>query len=285
MDNLKIFEKLKHSRQTWQENQKDYHVIRGVRRPSRTVIGENTKKLVSALFPLTLGPSDLQFSNVENFVAFTINKVLTIYIEQAALEYGLLGCEDDSEEMCKKRAQESVEKFAEALPTIHGLVERDVTSAYRGDPAAKSYDEILMCYPGIHAMIYHRIAHEFYKLGLTLIARIISEISHSETGIDIHPGAQIAGGCFIDHGTGVVIGETCIIGENVRIYQAVTLGAKSFPADLDGSLKKGLLRHPIVEDNVVIYAGATVLGRITIGKNAVVPGNAWITKDVPAVEN
>ncbi|ASY29970.1 serine O-acetyltransferase EpsC [Taylorella equigenitalis] len=284
MKNDDIFEKLKESRLSWQENQKDYHVIRGVRRPSRTVIGDYTKKLVSALFPLTLGPADLQFSNVDNFVSYTINNVIKVFIDQAALEFGLLGCGDDSSENCKNRAEEAMEEFAEALPTIHGLVEQDVTSAYRGDPAAKSYDEILMCYPGIHAMIYHRIAHELYRLGLTLMARIISEISHSNTGIDIHPGAQIAGGCFIDHGTGVVIGETCIIGQNVRIYQAVTLGAKSFPADLDGSLKKGLLRHPIVEDNVVIYAGATVLGRITIGKNAVIPGNAWITKDVDAVE-
>ncbi|WDU55031.1 serine O-acetyltransferase EpsC [Taylorella equigenitalis] len=284
MKNDDIFEKLKESRLSWQENQKDYHVIRGVRRPSRTVIGDYTKKLVSALFPLTLGPADLQFSNVDNFVSYTINNVIKVFIDQAALEFRLLGCGDDSSENCKKRAEEAMEEFAEALPTIHGLVEQDVTSAYRGDPAAKSYDEILMCYPGIHAMIYHRIAHELYRLGLTLMARIISEISHSNTGIDIHPGAQIAGGCFIDHGTGVVIGETCIIGQNVRIYQAVTLGAKSFPADLDGSLKKGLLRHPIVEDNVVIYAGATVLGRITIGKNAVIPGNAWITKDVDAVE-
>jgi serine O-acetyltransferase len=141
-------------------------------------------------------------------------------------------------------------------------------------------DEVLLCYPGVLAIIHHRIAHKLYLLGLPLLARIIAELSHSQTGIDIHPGARIGPGFFIDHGTGVVIGETAVIGQRVRLYQAVTLGAKRFSADADGTLHKGLARHPIVEDDVVIYAGATVLGRITVGKGATIGGNVWVTHDV-----
>jgi len=139
---------------------------------------------------------------------------------------------------------------------------------------------VLLCYPGILAMIHHRLAHELYKLDLRLLARIVAELAHAETGIDIHPGAQIGAGFFIDHGTGVVIGETTVIGDRVRLYQAVTLGAKRFPRDSDGHLEKGLARHPIVEDDVVIYAGATILGRVTLGRGAVIGGNVWLTHDV-----
>ena len=179
-------------------------------------------------------------------------------------------------------AEEIVRDFAAQLPHLRKILDTDVIAAYEGDPAARSVDEVLLCYPGILAMIYHRIAHEFYKKQLSLLARIIAELSHSKTGIDIHPGAQIGQGCFIDHGTGVVIGETCIIGQNVRIYQAVTLGAKRFEIDEDGRLQKEYARHPIVQDNVVIYAGATILGRITIGQGAVIGGNVWITQSVEA---
>jgi serine O-acetyltransferase len=159
-------------------------------------------------------------------------------------------------------------------------VDSDVLAAYQGDPAARSVDEVLLCYPGVLAMIHYRLAHRLYELGLPLLARILSELAHAATGIDIHPGAKIGAGFFIDHGTGVVIGETAIIGQRVRLYQAVTLGAKRFPVNADGSLQKGLPRHPIVEDDVVIYAGATVLGRITVGKGAVIGGNVWLTEDV-----
>ncbi|HZH55880.1 MAG TPA: serine O-acetyltransferase EpsC, partial [Burkholderiaceae bacterium] len=170
---------------------------------------------------------------------------------------------------------------ANALPEIRRLLDSDTLAAFAGDPAARSVDEILLCYPGLHAMIHHRIAHQFYRLELPLLARMVSEIAHSETGIDIHPGATIGEHFFIDHGTGVVIGETAIIGNNVRIYQAVTLGAKRFPADTDGTLTKGLPRHPIVEDDVVIYAGATILGRVTLGKGCTIGGNVWLINDVP----
>jgi serine O-acetyltransferase len=168
------------------------------------------------------------------------------------------------------------------LPSLRILLDLDVEAAFRGDPAARSVDEILLSYPGIQAIIHHRLAHSLFNLGAPLVARIVAEISHSATGIDIHPGARIGSGFFIDHGTGVVIGETAIIGNNVRLYQAVTLGAKSFAAADDGSLVKGGPRHPIVEDEVVIYAGATILGRVVIGRGSVIGGNVWLTQSVPA---
>jgi serine O-acetyltransferase len=179
------------------------------------------------------------------------------------------------------KAQATVNTFASSLPHIREMVDTDVQAAYHGDPAARSVDEVLICYPGIEAMIHHRLAHVLYGLGVTLLARIVAEKAHGETGIDIHPGAQIGAGFFIDHGTGVVIGETAVIGERVRMYQGVTLGAKRFPTDEKGHLKKGLPRHPVVEDDVVIYAGATILGRVTIGRGSIIGGNVWLTRSVP----
>ena len=176
----------------------------------------------------------------------------------------------------------AVRRFAAALPAIRTLLDSDVLAAYQGDPAARSVDEVLLCYPGVLAMIHYRLANQLYLQGLPLLARIVAELAHAATGIDIHPGATIGAGFFIDHGTGVVIGETAVIGARVRVYQAVTLGAKRFPVDAEGKLQKGLPRHPVVEDDVVIYAGATILGRITIGKGAVIGGNVWVTQDVPA---
>ena len=174
-----------------------------------------------------------------------------------------------------------VQRFGQALPRVRELIDSDVTAAYQGDPAAGSKDEVLICYPGIWAMIHHRLAHLLYNEGITLTARVMAELAHSATGIDIHPGAQIGDHFFIDHGTGVVIGETAIIGRQVRLYQAVTLGAKRFNVEEDGSLVKGEPRHPILEDEVVIYAGATVLGRVTIGRGSVIGGNVWLTRSVP----
>jgi serine O-acetyltransferase len=160
-------------------------------------------------------------------------------------------------------------------------VASDVEAAYEGDPALKSRDEAIFAYPGMFAVTNQRIAHALHALGVPLIPRIITEYAHTLTGVDIHPGARIGDKFFIDHGTGVVIGETSIIGRNVRIYQGVTLGAKSFPLDEQGNPIKGIDRHPIVEDDVVIYAGATILGRITIGKGSSVGGNVWLTSSVP----
>ena len=176
-------------------------------------------------------------------------------------------------------AHQIVQEFADQLPQIRRLLDTDACAAFEGDPAARSVDEVLITYPGMLAIIYHRLAHQLYA-DVPLLARIISEQAHSATGIDIHPGATIGQGFFIDHGTGVVIGETCIIGKNVRIYQAVTLGAKRFEVDEAGSLKKDYARHPIVEDDVVIYAGATILGRVTIGKGSTIGGNVWLTQSI-----
>jgi serine O-acetyltransferase len=172
-----------------------------------------------------------------------------------------------------------------SLPRIRALLDSDIQAAFHGDPAAKSIDEIIFCYPGVAAVIRHRLAHQLYLSGVPVLARIISELAHAETAIDIHPGAEIGEGFFIDHGTGVVIGETAIIGRNVRLYQAVTLGAKRFEADESGALVKGQPRHPIIEDDVVIYAGATVLGRITVGKGSSIGGNVWLTHSVSPQSN
>lgn len=178
-------------------------------------------------------------------------------------------------------AARTTSEFSQRLPTIKQMLVKDVDAAVRGDPATRSRDEALCCLPGIRALIDYRIAHELYNLGVYLIARMISELAYSMTGIDIHPGAQIGESCFIDHGSGVVIGETAVIGARVQIYQAVTLGAKSFPLDPEGVPIKGLSRHPIVEDDVVIYAGATLLGRIIVGKGSSIGGNVWLTHSVP----
>jgi serine O-acetyltransferase len=180
-----------------------------------------------------------------------------------------------------KFAQGLASDFISFLPEIRRVLITDVEAAYLGDPAANSRNEVIYCYPAIRAIINHRAGHQLLKLGVPLIPRIISEMGHSETGIDIHPGAEIGESFTIDHGTGVVIGSTCIIGNNVKLYQGVTLGAKSFPLDADGNPIKGIPRHPIVEDNVIIYAQATILGRIRIGANSVIGGNVWVTKSLP----
>jgi serine O-acetyltransferase len=175
---------------------------------------------------------------------------------------------------------ELTELLIGSLPQIRSLLLKDAEFALQKDPAARSIDEIMLCYPGFRALMYHRIAHQLYRMSVPLIPRIISEHSHSETGIDIHPGATLEAPVFMDHGTGIVIGETCRLGKRVTLYQGVTLGAKSFPTNDRGEAVKGIKRHPIVEDDVVIYSGATILGRITIGHGSVIGGNVWVTRDV-----
>ena len=251
--------------------------------PSRDALDRLVRQIKAALFPLRLGPTELRQEDEDEFVATSLHEALGALHAQALLELqqsrrheGLGAAEVD------RLAQVAVAAFTASLPDTRRLLDLDVVAAFQGDPAATSVDEVLLCYPGVHAMINHRLAHTLYRQNLPLIARIIAELAHAETGIDIHPGASIGPSFFIDHGTGVVIGASAIIGRQVRLYQAVTLGAKRFPAHADGSLKKGLPRHPIVEDNVVIYAGATILGRVTIGQGAVIGGNVWITDDVPA---
>ena len=254
--------------------------------PSREALKEIAEALCGALFPMRLGPPDLHQEGENFYVGHTLDKALNALFLQVQLELGYnrrLQCEE--KEGVEAHAAEIVQAFARQLPTLRGLLDTDVLAAYQGDPAARSVDEVLLCYPGILAVIHYRLAHTLYVLGVPLIARILAEIAHSATGIDIHPGAQIGEGFFIDHGTGVVIGETTVIGKHVRLYQAVTLGAKRFTQDESGALEKGAPRHPILEDEVVVYAGATILGRITIGRGSSIGGNVWLTRSVAPGSN
>jgi serine O-acetyltransferase len=248
--------------------------------PSRHVIEKIMTALCGALFPLRLGPSFVRTHNEDAFVAQTLNTALQRLYGQIRLELAYSLGENDAW-LIEDDAARIIRHFATALPGLRRLLDGDVEAAFAGDPAARSVDEVLICYPCVIAIIHHRLAHMLHGLGAPLVARIVSEIANSKTGIDIHPGAAIGESFFIDHGTGVVIGETAVIGRNVRLYQAVTLGARSFPIDDQGVLKKGLARHPRVEDDVVIYAGATILGPVTIGRGATIGGNVWITDDVP----
>jgi serine O-acetyltransferase len=249
--------------------------------PSRKVLVGIADGLGAVLFPNRLGMPDLTNESVDYYVGHTLDVTLRELMVQVRRELRFAGDADAAGNSERERAAGITQAFAQRLPHIRSLLESDIQAAYEGDPAARSVDEVLVCYPGITAITYYRLAHELHRLGAPLIARMISEIAHSSTGIEIHPGAQIGGFFFIDHGTGVVIGETAIIGEHVRLYQAVTLGAKRFPVDEHGALVKGNLRHPIVEDDVVIYAGATILGRITIGRGSTIGGNVWLTRSVP----
>ena len=192
-------------------------------------------------------------------------------------------CRECSKAQAEEKAEEVVFEFLKKIPKIREYLNTDIQAAYDGDPAAYSTDEIIFCYPGVFAITVYRIAHELWLLGVPMIPRIMTEYAHQKTGIDIHPGATIGDYFFIDHGTGVVIGETCIIGSHVKLYQGVTLGAKSFELDEDGNPVKGVKRHPNIEDNVIIYSGATILGGdTTVGANSIIGGNVWLVSSVPA---
>ncbi|MES2975318.1 MAG: serine O-acetyltransferase EpsC [Pseudomonadota bacterium] len=269
-------------RQRWRESQKRSLEAGGREFPSRDALSRIIDELKGALFPMRLGPPELRQESEDFYVGHTLDSALHALLAQVRLELRYSARHQGHQEQdIETRSVAATQAFAASLPEIRSLLDSDVLAAYHGDPAARSVDEVLLCYPGVLAMIHHRLAHQLYQLDLPLLARIVAELSHAQTGIDIHPGARIGAGFFIDHGTGVVIGETAVIGERVRLYQAVTLGAKRFPADADGTLQKGLPRHPVVEDDVVIYAGATILGRVTIGRGATVGGNVWLTHDVP----
>lgn len=278
-----IVQSLHDARHNWRRIQSRSSEAGNREFPSRNALAAIIENLKGVLFPMRLGPPDLRQESENFHVAHTLDAALHALLKQVRRELSY----NASLHLGERRdidadALTAVRSFAAELPAIRTLLDSDVLAAYQGDPAARSVDEVLLCYPGVLAMIHYRLANQLYQLGLPLLARIVAELAHSATGIDIHPGARIGAGFFIDHGTGVVIGETAVIGERVRVYQAVTLGAKRFPADGDGTLQKGLPRHPVVEDDVVIYAGATILGRITIGKGAVIGGNVWLTHDVPA---
>ncbi len=237
----------------------------------------------SIIFPGYFGKSTVNSRTINYHIGVNIEKMFGLLTDQVLAGLccgrGEECCELDSDS--RECAASITAQFVSRLPELRRLLATDVEAAYNGDPAATSYGEVISCYPAIRAISNYRIAHELLKLGVPLIPRIITELAHSETGIDIHPGARIGAYFTIDHGTGVVIGATSILGENVKLYQGVTLGAKSFPLDENGKPIKGIDRHPILEDNVIVYSNATILGRITIGRNAVIGGNIWVTEDVP----
>jgi len=250
--------------------------------PSRDVLIDTVEKLRSVLFPGYFGSPELNEENTIFHVGATLDQVIRTLEEQ--IRRGLcFACDGESPRCpeCEVDAKAKTRAFLARLPEVSRMLATDVQAAYEGDPAATSAAEAIFCYPGIAALSAFRLAHELYLLGIPIIPRIITEYAHSTTGIDIHPGATIGEKFFIDHGTGVVIGETTVIGDGVRVYQGVTLGAKCFPLDDQGRPIKGVARHPIVEDDVVIYSGATILGRVTIGRGAVIGGNVWLTRSVP----
>lgn len=281
-----IVRELRAARSEWRTEHGRAREPGGRELPSRQIMGDVVEALAGALFPMRLGPPELRQESEDFYVGHTLDAALNALLQQACLELSH-ACRPLPRPPAEveRHARHIVQDFALALPGLRRLLDSDVMAAYRGDPAARSVDEVLLCYPGILAVIHHRIAHHLHHAGLPLLARIIAELAHSASGIDIHPGARIGRSFFIDHGTGVVIGETAVIGERVRIYQAVTLGAKRFESDATGQLLKGQPRHPIVEDDVVIYAGATILGRITIGAGSTIGGNVWLTRSVPPGSN
>lgn len=266
--------------------------------PSAKSLKEIIELSRAILFPGYFGKSNINSRTINYHIGVNIERLFGLLTEQ--IRAGLcFGVENNgiTDENCKDSLYDNASsttptdketsaklaaEFISRMPKMRRILATDVEAAYYGDPAATCFGEIICCYPIIKAITNYRIAHELYMLNVPLIPRIITEMAHSETGIDIHPGAKIGHHFTIDHGTGVVIGATCIIGNNVKLYQGVTLGAKSFPLDENGNPIKGIARHPILEDDVVVYSNATILGRITIGKGATIGGNIWVTENVPA---
>ncbi|MBO4369368.1 MAG: serine acetyltransferase [Desulfovibrio sp.] len=265
--------------------------------PSVPVLEEVMQRLRAIVFPGYFG-SKVSLHSIRYHVAANLDSVYHLLREQ--IHRGIMldkvskveSCEEcelcdylhaceDEEAMERRNAEEYTLALLDHLPSIRELLVSDAQAGYEGDPAATSPGETIFCYPSMLAMFHHRIAHELYSFSIPLIPRIISEMAHAATGIDIHPGASIGSSFFIDHGTGVVIGETSIVGNSCRLYQGVTLGALSFPKNADGSLTKGIARHPVLGNKVTVYAGATILGRVHIGDGCVIGGNVWVTEDVP----
>ncbi|MDR2694914.1 MAG: serine acetyltransferase [Deltaproteobacteria bacterium] len=249
--------------------------------PSLEALTELMDRLRAAIFPGFFGPPSLRLASLHHHLAVNLETVYPMLAEQIRCG-GCFACDGEARrcQECTDAAGQKALAFLEQLPELRRMLASDAQAAYEGDPAAKSPGETIFCYPSMHAMIHQRIAHCLLKLEVPLIPRIITEMAPSRPGIDIHPGARIGEEFFIDHGTGVVIGETCVIGRCCRLYQGVTLGALSFPKDEQGKPIKGIPRHPILEDNVTVYAGATILGRVTVGKGAVIGGNVWLTHNV-----
>jgi len=246
--------------------------------PSRTVLAALVEELRALLFPGYFGNSELKAETLHYHLGAHLDRVLHGLSDQ--IQRGLMASDPLCTE-CGQRSLDLAQAFLARLPEVRRMLATDIQAGFEGDPAATSPEEVLFSYPGLLAITNQRLAHELLQLEVPLLPRMITEHAHSLTGIDIHPGADIGERFFIDHGTGVVIGETCLIGRNVRIYQGVTLGAKSFPLDAEGHPIKGVPRHPVVEDDVIIYSNATILGRITLGKGSAIGGNVWLTRSVP----
>jgi serine O-acetyltransferase len=250
--------------------------------PNKQNIIEILELIREILFPGYYGTSGLCWENVIYFIGSKLDQLFVSLSTEISRSFRH-ECKETGHVCveCVDRAGQNSIEFLEKIPKIREMLVDDVQAAYDGDPAAKSLDEIIFSYPGIMAITTYRIAHELYVQGVPLISRIMTEYAHGITGIDIHPGAKIGKSFFIDHGTGVVIGETCEIGDRVKIYQGVTLGALSFPKDGSGALIRGRKRHPTIEDDVTIYAGATILGGDTvIGKGSVIGGNVWLVHSI-----
>ena len=253
----------------------------GANLPSRDAVVEITRDLLRLVFP---GFYDKDPIHSNQLVAYTSGLVSSVARRleneiHRSLEYR--PCDHCDRNDLAGTAARVTQEFLSELPDVRAVLQTDVTAAYEGDPAAISNEEIILAYPGIEAIAVQRMAHLFYQRHVTLIPRIMTEWAHNKTGIDIHPGAEIGPHFFIDHGTGVVVGETTVIGKRVKIYQGVTLGAKSFPKDEKGRVVKGLKRHPNIKDDVTIYAGATILGNVTIGEGSIIGGNIWLLESVP----
>ena len=254
--------------------------VDGLNLPSYSEVAAIVKNILQLLFPGFYASKNLHQGNLKYWCGQLLDDCYQRLLSQITKSLQFLDRELHPHH-CQQKADVYILDILDQLPVIREILHTDILAAYNGDPASKSYEEIILSYPGILAVAIHRIAHEFYLRKIPLIDRLISEYAHMKTGIDIHPGAKIGRSFFIDHGTGVVIGETTKIGNNVKIYHLVTLGALSFKKKEDGTLAKGLQRHPTIEDNVVLYAGCTILGDITIGKNVTIGGNVWVTKSVP----
>lgn len=252
------------------------------RLPSQEKTISILKKLYQILYPGFYGNQSLTRQNVAYHIGALLDEVSDDLDEQIYHACRISSGDDSSREECANFATKTVEDFISALPDIRRLLRLDVQAAFDGDPAAKGFAEIILAYPGFEAVTVYRLAHALYNLNVPLLPRMMTEYAHHKTGVDIHPGATIGKSFFIDHGTGVVIGETTEIGDNVKLYQGVTLGALSFPKDERGNVIRGRKRHPTIEDEVVIYSGATILGGETvIGKGSVVGGNTWLTRSLP----
>lgn len=252
--------------------------------PSGKILEEIVMLLRAILFPGYYGNSSVNIHTLHYHIGVDVERLYHLLSQQ--IQAGLCFMEYSADDKCncniKQVAKKLSSQLIERLPAIREVLSTDVIAAFNGDPAAESTSEVISCYPIIKTLTNYRVAHELALLGVPLIPRMLTELAHSETGIDIHPNARIGKYFTIDHGTGVVIGATCVIGDNVKIYQGVTLGAKSFPLDAEGNPIKGIPRHPIIGNNVVIYANATVLGRITIGDGCVIGANMWVTEDMQA---